>query len=60
MPSPIQILASHEGQGPLSASDLTSIGKLAPTLAHDKRVDAVYSGWLPHWLRRVLPQISLE
>ena len=41
--SPIQILASHEGSGQLSQSDLTAIDKLTKSLAKDDRVAAAYS-----------------
>jgi putative drug exporter of the RND superfamily len=41
--SPIQILASHEGPGRLSASDLTTIDELTTSLSKDPRVADVYS-----------------
>ena len=56
--SPIQILASHEGSGALSGSDLTSIDKLTTTLAHDKRVDAVYS--ISTMLKQTTGQVSTQ
>jgi putative drug exporter of the RND superfamily len=41
--SPVQILASHEGAGALSADDLTTIDKFTTSLAKDPRVAGVYS-----------------
>ena len=41
--SPIQILASHEGSGQLSQSDLSAIDKLTKAMAKDGRVAAAYS-----------------
>ncbi len=56
--SPIQILASHQGSGSLSGSDLASIDKLTTTLAHDKRVDAVYS--IASMLKQTTGQVSTQ
>jgi len=41
--SPVQILASHEGSGALSADDLTDIQELTDSLAEDPRVAGIYS-----------------
>ena len=41
--SPIQVLASHEGSGPLSASDLKTIDKFTKSVAKDPRVTDAYS-----------------
>ena len=41
--SPVQILASHQGSGPLSASDLSTIDELTRSLAKDPRVTDAYS-----------------
>jgi putative drug exporter of the RND superfamily len=41
--SPIQILASHRGSGPLSGNDLSTIDKLTKSLAKDPRVTDAYS-----------------
>ncbi len=41
--SPIQILATHQGSGSLSANDLTTIDNLTTSLAKDPRVAAAYS-----------------
>ena len=56
--SPIQILASHQGSGSLSGSDLASIDKLTTTLAHDKRVDAAYS--ISTLLQQTTGQVSTQ
>ncbi|MET9390525.1 efflux RND transporter permease subunit [Streptomyces sp. NPDC006624] len=41
--SPVQILASHEGSGPLDADDLKTIDTFTTTLEKDPRVAGVYS-----------------
>ncbi|WP_185806587.1 MMPL family transporter [Streptomyces sp. RP5T] len=41
--SPVQVLASHEGSGALSASDLATIDSFTASLAKDPRVAGVYS-----------------
>ncbi len=41
--SPTQILASHQGSGSLSASDLAKIDRLTTSVSKDQRVSAVYS-----------------
>jgi putative drug exporter of the RND superfamily len=41
--SPVQIVASHQGSGRLSASDLTAIDQMTRSLAGDRRVADVYS-----------------
>ena len=41
--SPIQILASHEGSGALSASDLNTIDSLTRSLSKDSRVAGTFS-----------------
>ena len=41
--SPTQVLASHQGSGSLSASDLAKIDGLTTALSKDQRVTAVYS-----------------
>jgi putative drug exporter of the RND superfamily len=41
--SPIQVLASHQGSGPLSPNDLATIDRFTSALAKDKRVAQAYS-----------------
>jgi RND superfamily putative drug exporter len=41
--SPVQILASHEGSGALSAKDLATIDRFTKAVAKDERVAGVYS-----------------
>jgi putative drug exporter of the RND superfamily len=41
--SPVQILATHEGSGALSAADLTAIDKFTKALAKDDRVSGAYA-----------------
>ena len=41
--SPVQILASHQGSGALTANDLTTVDRLTTTLSKDPRVAGVYS-----------------
>jgi RND superfamily putative drug exporter len=54
--SPIQILASHEGSGGLSQSDLSAIDKLTKSLAKDDRVAAAYS--IATLLEQTVGQVS--
>ncbi|HEU4975131.1 MAG TPA: MMPL family transporter [Baekduia sp.] len=41
--SPVQILASHEGSGPLSAKDLQTIDRFTASVAKDPRVAGAFS-----------------
>lgn len=41
--SPVQIVASHQGSGPLSGADLQAIDEMTRSLARDRRVADVYS-----------------
>ncbi|MGN6244476.1 MAG: MMPL family transporter [Motilibacteraceae bacterium] len=41
--SPVQVLATHQGSGPLSAQDLTAVDRMTTALSRDERVAAVYS-----------------
>ena len=41
--SPIQVLATHEGSGPLSANDLSTIDKFTTSVSKDPRVAAAFS-----------------
>jgi putative drug exporter of the RND superfamily len=54
--SPIQVLASHDGSGELSQSDLTAIDDLTKSLARDERVAAVYS--ICDLLRQTVGEVS--
>ncbi len=54
--SPIQVLASHQGSGSLSQTDLNTIDKLTTTMANDKRVAAAYS--ITTMLREATGQVS--
>ena len=56
--SPIQILASHEGSGQLSQSDLTAIDKLTQAMAKDGRVAAAYS--IATVLQQTVGEVSPE
>jgi len=42
MLSPMQILASHEGDGPLTTDDLVTIDRFTTAMAADGRVAAIY------------------
>jgi putative drug exporter of the RND superfamily len=54
--SPIQILASHEGSGALSAADLNTIDSFTSSLAKDSRVAGVFS--IATLLRQTTGQVS--
>jgi RND superfamily putative drug exporter len=54
--SPIQILASHEGSGQLSAKDLATIDRFTKAVARDPRVDSVFS--ISTLLRKTEGQVS--
>ena len=54
--SPVQILASHEGSGGLSASDLSTIDRFTRSVAKDRRVAAAYS--ITDMLRQATGEVS--
>ncbi|HEU4945697.1 MAG TPA: MMPL family transporter [Kribbella sp.] len=54
--SPVQILATHQGSGELTASDLTAIDEFTTTLSTDPRVAGVYS--IATLLRQTVGEVS--
>ena len=54
--SPVQILASHQGSGALSAQDLSTIDAFTTSLSRDRRVAGVYS--ISTLLRQTEGQVS--
>ncbi|HEX6919114.1 MAG TPA: MMPL family transporter [Actinomycetes bacterium] len=56
--SPVQILASHQGSGPLSASDLNAIDRFTTSLSKDPRVAGIYS--ISSILRQATGEVSPE
>ncbi len=56
--SPIQILASHQGSGALSANDLATIDRMTTSLSQDHRVSAVYS--ISQLLRQTEGEVTPE
>lgn len=54
--SPVQILASHEGDGALSAQDLATIDQFTTSVSQDERVAAAYS--IATMLRQTTGEVS--
>lgn len=54
--SPVQILASHEGDGPLSAQDLATIDQFTTSVSQDERVAAANS--ITTMLRQTTGEVS--
>ena len=54
--SPVQIVASHQGSGPLSAKDLSTIDEFTRTVSKDPRVTGAYS--ISALLRQTTGEVS--
>ncbi|HET8977486.1 MAG TPA: MMPL family transporter [Solirubrobacteraceae bacterium] len=56
--SPVQIVATHRGSGPLTNQDLATIDKVSAAAAKDKRVAQVYS--ISTMLKQTQGQVSTQ